>query len=229
LSEITDAIQKCLFLLSIGSDAYKGLLQAAFHANNGAKPQAAPQRGKQNKPNNSLKQKTTNNGNLPQIAGIKYQQRNGIVVATGISRFFRQTGMADELGSGMRKMMRYCKVFGGKDPEMIEGDVFRIVVKVPEFKSSSNQEKDHDTIQAGTRLALSRHQVQILAKCAKTCGISDLMKVVGRSDRTKFRNQVLRPLLDAGFVEMTIPDKPTSSNQKYRITETGTTVLGNEE
>jgi len=146
-----------------------------------------------------------------------------------ISRFFRQTGMADELGSGMRKMMRYCKVFGGKDPEMIEGDVFRIVVKVPEFKSSSNQEKDHDTIQAGTRLALSRHQVQILAKCAKTCGISDLMKVVGRSDRTKFRNQVLRPLLDAGFVEMTIPDKPTSSNQKYRITETGTTVLGNEE
>ena len=80
---ITDAIQKCLSLLSIGSDAYKGLLQAAFHANNGAKPQAAPQRKKQNKPNNSSKQKTTNNGNLPKIAGIKYQQRNGIVVATG--------------------------------------------------------------------------------------------------------------------------------------------------
>ena len=80
---ITDAIQKCLSLLSIGSDAYKGLLQAAFHANNGAKPQAAPQRQKQNKPNNSSKQKPTNNGNLPKIAGIKYQQRNGIVVATG--------------------------------------------------------------------------------------------------------------------------------------------------
>jgi len=30
-----------------------------------------------------------------------------------ISRFFRQIGMADELGSGMRKMMRYCKIFGG--------------------------------------------------------------------------------------------------------------------
>jgi len=80
---ITDAIQKCLSLLSIGSDAYKGLLQAAFHANNGAKPQAAPQRKKQNKPNNSSKQKTTNNRNIPKIAGIKYQQRNGIIVATG--------------------------------------------------------------------------------------------------------------------------------------------------
>ena len=33
----------------------------------------------------------------------------------------------------MRKLMRYGKVYGGADPEMIEGDVFRIIVKVPEF------------------------------------------------------------------------------------------------
>jgi hypothetical protein len=32
---------------------------------------------------------------------------------------------------------------------------------------------------------------------------------------------VLRPLLDAKFIEMTIPDKPTSSKQKYRLTEKG--------
>ncbi len=43
----------------------------------------------------------------------------------------------------------------------------------------------------------------------------------GRSNRTKFRDQVLSPLLEAGLVEMTIPDKPTSSKQRYRITEQG--------
>ena len=37
----------------------------------------------------------------------------------------------------MRKMMRYGKTYGGADPEMIEGDVFRIVVKVPEFGKPS--------------------------------------------------------------------------------------------
>ena len=47
------------------------------------------------------------------------------------------------------------------------------------------------------------------------------MKIEGRSDRTKFRNQVLNPLLDAGVVEMTIPDKPRSSKQKYRLTTAG--------
>ena len=30
-------------------------------------------------------------------------------------------------------MMKYGKAYGGADPELIEGDVFRIIVKVPEF------------------------------------------------------------------------------------------------
>ena len=50
------------------------------------------------------------------------------------------------------------------------------------------------------------------------------MAVTGRSDRTKFRNQVLNPMLDAGLLEMTIPDKPTSRNQRYRLTSKGKTI-----
>jgi hypothetical protein len=47
------------------------------------------------------------------------------------------------------------------------------------------------------------------------------MSVTGRSDRTKFRHQVLKTLLGSGLLEMTIPDKPTSRLQKYRLTENG--------
>ena len=50
-----------------------------------------------------------------------------------IAKFFRQIGRADELGSGIRKMMKYSWAYGGSDPELCEGDVFKIVVKVPEF------------------------------------------------------------------------------------------------
>ena len=77
---ITDALQKCLSLLSIGSDAYKGLLREVYHS--GRQPQATPPRSqprqqptKTNQPSNEL----------PKIAGIKYQRRDGIVVATGNS------------------------------------------------------------------------------------------------------------------------------------------------
>lgn len=51
------------------------------------------------------------------------------------------------------------------------------------------------------------------------------MVVTGRSDRTKFRHQVLNPLLDAGLIEMTIPDKPRSSKQRYRLTQKGRKLL----
>jgi hypothetical protein len=52
-------------------------------------------------------------------------------------------------------------------------------------------------------------------------GISEIMVIAGRTSRTKFRDQVLKPLLKAGWLEMTIPDKPRSSRQKYRLTERG--------
>ena len=47
------------------------------------------------------------------------------------------------------------------------------------------------------------------------------MKVVGRADRTKFRDGVVKPLIEAGLLELTIPDKPRSRMQKYRTTEAG--------
>jgi hypothetical protein len=36
-----------------------------------------------------------------------------------IARFFRQIGRADELGSGMRKMMKYSRAYGGADPDSL--------------------------------------------------------------------------------------------------------------
>jgi hypothetical protein len=49
----------------------------------------------------------------------------------------------------------------------------------------------------------------------------ELMAFTGRSNRSKFRQQVLAPLLALGLVETTIPDKPTSSKQRYRLTAAG--------
>jgi len=81
------------------------------------------------------------------------------------------------------------------------------------------------TGQGGTKSALSRHQVEILNQCKEERPIGDLMEIAKRTDRTKFRNQVLNPLLNAGLLEMTIPDKPRSSKQKYRLTEKGRAVV----
>lgn len=69
-----------------------------------------------------------------------------------------------------------------------------------------------------TKLALSWHQVSLRLYKKTT---AELMQMTGRSNRTKFRNQVLKPVMEAGWLEMTIPDKPRGSKQQYRLTAKG--------
>ena len=45
------------------------------------------------------------------------------------------------------------------------------------------------------------------------------------SDRTKFRKKYIYPLLDAEIIQMTIPDKPNSRNQKYQLTAKGLELI----
>jgi ATP-dependent DNA helicase RecG len=52
-----------------------------------------------------------------------------------------------------------------------------------------------------------------------------LQQAVGLKARKNFRQLYLAPAIDAGLIEMTIPDKPRSSKQKYRLTDKGRKVL----
>jgi ATP-dependent DNA helicase RecG len=86
-----------------------------------------------------------------------------------IGAFFREIHRADELGSGMRKLMRYGKTYGGADPELIEGDIFRMIIRVPEFGAAApNGEQTNGDVpsvsQVGTKpepsQGLSQGQVE---------------------------------------------------------------------
>lgn len=45
-------------------------------------------------------------------------------------------------------------------------------------------------------------------------------EVLGLKDNEHFRKAYLLPLLELGWIEMMLPNKPNSSKQKYRITAT---------
>lgn len=68
---------------------------------------------------------------------------------------------------------------------------------------------------------------QVLALLTRLSGEmsrQELMTALGLKDRKHFRDNYLQPALDAGLLEMTIPDKPQSSKQRYRLTEHGRAV-----
>ena len=70
---------------------------------------------------------------------------------------------------------------------------------------------------------------QVTAQVAWHCRVprmaKEIMDCLGLKHWKTFRTNYLQPLLDAGWLEMTLPDKPTSSKQKYRLTVTGQQVL----
>ena len=148
-----------------------------------------------------------------------------------IGAFFREIHRADELGSGMRKMMRYGKAYGGADPEMVEGDIFRIVIKVPEFDKTKGAISPgaQDEIQSGTQQktrpgAHTAGIIRILGSGQMSA--ADLVSKLGLKSKTGALKRSLQELLDKGLVEYTIPDKPKSRLQKYQLAEKGRKLLG---
>ena len=56
---------------------------------------------------------------------------------------------------------------------------------------------------------------------AEARSFGEMLAFMGLADRTKFRRKYIHPLLEGGYVELTIPDKPNSQNQKYHLTAKG--------
>jgi ATP-dependent DNA helicase RecG len=79
--------------------------------------------------------------------------------------------------------------------------------------------------QVGSKSGLSADELIILEKCKKESSVIELMGIVGRKNRTKFRDSLIVPLIKQRLIKMTIPDKPKSSKQKYLITEKGKEIL----
>lgn len=62
---------------------------------------------------------------------------------------------------------------------------------------------------------------ELLAAIQGEMGREALQSALWLSDRKSFRERYLKPALVDGLVEMTIPDKPNSRLQKYRLTDKG--------
>jgi len=52
-------------------------------------------------------------------------------------------------------------------------------------------------------------------------GVDEIIKLLGLKERRTFYRNYILPAKNLNLIEMTIPEKPNSSLQKYRLTEYG--------
>ena len=74
----------------------------------------------------------------------------------------------------------------------------------------------------GTQLVPNVENIEkLIILCADARSFGEMLAYMGFSDRTKFRRKYIHPLLEFEILEQTMPDKPNSRNQKYRLTLKG--------
>ncbi|RLA52225.1 MAG: cell filamentation protein Fic [Gammaproteobacteria bacterium] len=67
--------------------------------------------------------------------------------------------------------------------------------------------------------------LKVLQKTLDPMSRSELQAALSLKDRESFRERYIKPALEAGLIEMTIPDKPNSRLQQYRLTKQGANVV----
>ena len=77
---------------------------------------------------------------------------------------------------------------------------------------------NNDSLTIGTKKGLSWDHLKILKNCKNKSSAIELMEILNRTNKSKFKNTIINPLVENAFFELTNPDKPKSPTQKYRLT-----------
>jgi ATP-dependent DNA helicase RecG len=82
-------------------------------------------------------------------------------------------------------------------------------------------DEDRDAIKA----LIGDSIVKVLQYCKKPKSSDEIFEEIGLYKNTKNHNHHIKPLLKLVGYSQTIPDKPTSKNQKYYTTNLGKKLL----
>ncbi len=144
------------------------------------------------------------------IYSIRSMRRNPV-----IADLFHRMKYMERRGSGLRKIVSETEKLPGYTeaykPEFSSTATdFRVILKNVNY----NLEGDaHQVIHQV--IELSTVSKQILAFCTTPKSKKELAVFCGFKDLRNFTLKYINPLLESGQLEMTIPDKPKSRNQKY--------------
>ena len=157
------------------------------------------------------------------VAFLNYKEGGYIYI--GIDKDGSTVGVSDvelveSLGSGIPRILRAY----GEDCFKFTDNFIRITLPISAYEGTKSAPSQH---QVGTKSILDIEDVdKLLIFCEEVRTIAEMLSYMSYSDRTKFRKKYIYPLLDAEIIQMTIPEKPNSRNQKYQLTAKGLELMG---
>ena len=140
-----------------------------------------------------------------------------------IARIFRELGLIEQWGSGVRRIFKEAEEQGLPEPQIVEiGMRLRFIVPLTE----------QITVQAKTGQVEAQVTPEVTPEVRRMLAVitgemtrGEIQERLGLKDEKHFRENYQQVGVKLGLIEMTIPDKPNSRLQKYRLTPKGKAVI----
>ena len=145
-----------------------------------------------------------------------------------IGEFLKELDLAEGRCTGIPKILRAMRD-NGSPPPVFETDDDRtwFLVRLPVHEAArssltvqgaeqdTEQDTEHDALQ------VTPHVERLVGALASEMDRAELQAALRLTHRPHFMTSYLRPALETGLIEMTLPEKPTSRHQRYRRTAAG--------
>lgn len=166
-------------------------------------------------------------GMLPEDLGSKSIRRNPL-----IADLLHRIAFIEKAGTGIRRMRDGAREMGYPEPEFIAGNFFTALFR-PIHEASEQGTRHvpdmHPTCTAHVPdmyPACTPQVIAILSLAEGEAKTRDVLQEVAKiKNREHFYQHYLQPLLSAGLLERTVPDKPRSPKQRYVTTAAGRAMI----
>lgn len=135
-----------------------------------------------------------------------------------------QAGYIERYGTGIGEIFHLTTEAGLNEPEIKLDEGFKVIIWRPTSVTEAITDHVADHVTDHVTDHVEELVVRILQVLDGEMSRPDIMEKLGLKHRPNFMGNYIQPALDSNYIEMTIPDKPTSINQKYRLTAKGIAI-----
>jgi predicted HTH transcriptional regulator len=163
------------------------------------------------------------------VPGLTVETMRGVsrLRNPSLARIFRDAGLIEQWGSGVNRVYSEIAKAGLPAPDIEEiVDRVRVTIHVVDHSATPRPVGQDTYTRSKDGRHVGRYDVGMLSAAVDGPVHRDvLLEAVGLKPLSQNYSRHVVPLLEAGLLAMTVPDKPRSKAQRYRITDAGREFL----